>query len=240
MDEKFQEAASQGVDVLLTSGDCWGTCMHMHRTGHLHAAKSAGLRGPLRAGGVSVGDKDFIKPILERKGTVHFGKVAATVVLCISTSDCSTPPSNNSTAPPFLAISQFQAWRHARALPAQVRMKPGKPLTFATIEASERRPKRLVVLGLPGNPVSSLVTFNLVVLPALRRLSGWKVRPGLALHTGLTPGCFKAPCRRSGSCQAQRRGFVTSCPVHGMMLDGVQGATVSWNESGVLMQVCGE
>jgi len=24
-----------------------------------------------------MGDKDFIKPILERKGTVHFGKVAA-------------------------------------------------------------------------------------------------------------------------------------------------------------------
>lgn len=33
-----------------------------------------------------------------------------------------------------------------------------------------------MVFGLPGNPVSSLVTFNLVVLPALRRLAGWKVR----------------------------------------------------------------
>lgn len=32
-----------------------------------------------------------------------------------------------------------------------------------------------MVFGLPGNPVSSLVTFNLVVLPALRRLAGWKV-----------------------------------------------------------------
>lgn len=27
------------------------------------------------AGGVSMGDKDFIKPILERQGKVHFGKV---------------------------------------------------------------------------------------------------------------------------------------------------------------------
>lgn len=32
-----------------------------------------------------------------------------------------------------------------------------------------------MVFGLPGNPVSSLVTFNLVVLPALRKLAGWKV-----------------------------------------------------------------
>lgn len=34
----------------------------------------------------------------------------------------------------------------------------------------------LLVFGLPGNPVSGLVTFNLVVLPCLRRLQGWGVR----------------------------------------------------------------
>ena len=33
----------------------------------------------------------------------------------------------------------------------------------------------MLVFGLPGNPVSSLVTFSLVVLPALRKLAGWKV-----------------------------------------------------------------
>ena len=30
---------------------------------------------PLLTGGVSMGDKDFIKPLLERRGTVFFGKV---------------------------------------------------------------------------------------------------------------------------------------------------------------------
>jgi len=30
---------------------------------------------PRCPGGVSMGDKDFIKPVLERRGTVHFGKV---------------------------------------------------------------------------------------------------------------------------------------------------------------------
>ena len=56
----------------------------------------------------------------------------------------------------------------------QVRMKPGKPLTFATIDAASSR-KAMIVFGLPGNPVSSIVTYNLVCLPALRKLSGHQV-----------------------------------------------------------------
>ena len=61
-------------------------------------------------------------------------------------------------------------------------MKPGKPLTFATIDvaADTGRPaRRLLAFGLPGNPVSSLVTFHLVVLPALHALAGWRVRSKL-------------------------------------------------------------
>lgn len=41
--------------------------------------------------------------------------------------------------------------------------------------------RKMLVFGLPGNPVSSIVTFNLVVLPALRKLLGWKVMPLLWL-----------------------------------------------------------
>ncbi|MBX2998492.1 MAG: hypothetical protein KF893_08295 [Caldilineaceae bacterium] len=52
----------------------------------------------------------------------------------------------------------------------RVRMKPGKPITFATVEADSRR---RLVFGLPGNPVSSLVTFYLFAVPALRKLAGW-------------------------------------------------------------------
>ncbi len=61
----------------------------------------------------------------------------------------------------------------------KVRMKPGKPLTFATIDTAASRSSsgQLVVFGLPGNPVSSIVTFNLVVLPALRAMAGWPVSP---------------------------------------------------------------
>lgn len=106
-----------------------------------------------------MGDKDLIKPLLARAGQVFFGRV---------------------------------------------RMKPGKPLTFATLPledaptpasaaataalaagggataaatgagaASDEPSRRMLVFGLPGNPVSSFVCFNLVVLPALRKMSGW-------------------------------------------------------------------
>jgi len=47
----------------------------------------------------------------------------------------------------------------------QVSMRPGKPITFGTREG---RP----VFGLPGNPVSAMVTFELFVRPALRRMVG--------------------------------------------------------------------
>src|SRR5205807_4338386 len=53
----------------------------------------------------------------------------------------------------------------------KVQMKPGKPIFFGTRPRSEARPPALV-FGLPGNPVSSLVCFELFVRPALWRLLG--------------------------------------------------------------------
>jgi gephyrin len=97
------------------------------------------------SGGVSMGNLDYIKPLLERAGTVHFGRL---------------------------------------------RMKPGKPFTFATVEVDGRR---RLVFGLPGNPVSSLVTFYLLCVPAIRKLAGWadptlrRVRAGLAQPLALDP-----------------------------------------------------
>jgi molybdopterin molybdotransferase len=53
----------------------------------------------------------------------------------------------------------------------KVRLKPGKPLWFGVGPARDGRPG-LLVFGLPGNPVSGLVSFLLFVRPALERLSG--------------------------------------------------------------------
>jgi len=76
----------------------------------------------ITTGGVSMGELDLLKPILEQKlgAVIHFGRV---------------------------------------------RMKPGKPTTFATVNSK-------LVFALPGNPVSANVTFYLFVLPALRKMAG--------------------------------------------------------------------
>lgn len=74
----------------------------------------------LTSGGVSLGTRDLVKPLLAELGTVHFGRVL---------------------------------------------FKPGKPTTFATVQGK-------LVFGLPGFPASSLVSFEVFVRPALRRLQG--------------------------------------------------------------------
>ncbi|WIA42709.1 hypothetical protein OEZ86_008658 [Tetradesmus obliquus] len=98
-----------------------------HLEGCLDKAIAAGVDVLVTSGAVSMGDRDLLKPLLERKGSVHFGRVL---------------------------------------------MKPGKPLTFATLSLPGSS-RQLLVFGLPGNPVSSFVCFNLVVVPALRKMSGW-------------------------------------------------------------------
>lgn len=54
-------------------------------------------------------------------------------------------------------LGEINFWR--------VAMKPGKPLVYANLQGKP-------MFGLPGNPVSSLVTFELFVRPALLRLQG--------------------------------------------------------------------
>ena len=64
----------------------------------------------------------------------------------------------------------------------QMSMKPGKPLAFGVVRRSADSPEQdqAYFIGLPGNPVSSFVTFFLVVRPVLLHLQGvvdWQVRP---------------------------------------------------------------
>jgi molybdopterin molybdotransferase len=54
-----------------------------------------------------------------------------------------------------------------------VRMKPGKPLAFGVIDKTSRGPHRKVPhLGLPGNPVSSMITFEMFARPAILKMMG--------------------------------------------------------------------
>ena len=62
----------------------------------------------------------------------------------------------------FAAVGRMQLWR--------VAIQPGKPLAYALADRPDGTRARL--FGLPGNPVSSFVTFELFVRPVLRRLAG--------------------------------------------------------------------
>jgi len=52
-----------------------------------------------------------------------------------------------------------------------VRMKPGKPLAFGTFNHNGRKVPHL---GLPGNPVSSMITFEIFARPAIFKMMGKK------------------------------------------------------------------
>jgi len=77
----------------------------------------------LTSGGVSMGEFDYVKKVLDELGEMTWMQVA---------------------------------------------IRPAKPLAFGTVDG---RP----VFGLPGNPVSSMVSFELFARPGLRRLMGYPV-----------------------------------------------------------------
>jgi molybdopterin molybdotransferase len=75
----------------------------------------------------------------------------------------------------------------------RVKLKPGKPFTFATIpDSASPHPdpppggggRVKLAFGLPGFPVSSLVTFEVFVRPALRKMQGFSqlLRPTLPVR----------------------------------------------------------
>jgi molybdenum cofactor synthesis domain-containing protein len=74
---------------------------------------------------------------------------------------------------------------------SRVAMKPGKPLTFSRLEPTGPGGRRRLLFGLPGNPASSMVSFELFVRPALRRLQGHvetgRPRIKVRLETPVTP-----------------------------------------------------
>jgi molybdopterin molybdotransferase len=69
----------------------------------------------------------------------------------------------------FEEFGEIDLWR--------VAVQPGKPFAFGTARApgddgSDPARRPTLLFGLPGNPVSTFVTFELFVRPALRRLGG--------------------------------------------------------------------
>jgi len=70
----------------------------------------------------------------------------------------------------------------------KIAMKPGKPLAFGKVN-------RCIFFGLPGNPVSTMVTFYLFVLPALKLLQGESILKPLTLKARCLSTLRKTPGR---------------------------------------------
>ncbi len=89
----------------------------------------------------------------------------------------------------FAEIGTIELWR--------VAVQPGKPFVFGTVE--RKFGGRTLLFGLPGNPVSTFVTFELFVRPAIRRLAGLPadrlVRP--TDRAVLLDNATKSPGRRA-------------------------------------------
>ncbi len=97
----------------------------------------------ISSGGVSVGEADFTRDILDEEGDIEFWKLA---------------------------------------------IKPGKPLAFGRLS-------KAWFIGLPGNPVSSLVTFHLIAVPALYCLMGMPHQPLAQLNAITRDPLHKTPGR---------------------------------------------
>ncbi len=81
----------------------------------------------------------------------------------------------------FDDVGRIDLWR--------VAIQPGKPLAFGRATRADGR--EVLLFGLPGNPVSSFVTFELFVRPVLRRLAGHRDLDG--------------PCHRPSAARRTRR-----------------------------------
>ena len=97
----------------------------------------------------------------------------------------------------------------------KVSMRPGKPITFGSLGT---RP----VFGLPGNPVSAMVTFELFVRPALWKMTGRRrlTRPRVRAHA-------LAPVPNPGSRRGYLRVRLQQTPRGlGARLTGEQGSAI--------------
>ena len=74
----------------------------------------------------------------------------------------------------------------------RIAMKPGRPLAFGSV-------KRSFFIGLPGNPVSSFVTFLIFVRPFLLKTQGLaEVAPKASSRARISTG--SSPTRGASSC----------------------------------------
>jgi len=121
----------------------------------------------------------------------------------------------------------------------KIAIKPGKPFAFGTLNKPDTPNKKETqhhninsnnnscwFFGLPGNPVSAVVTYHQLVLPALRQLAGEILQPSLALTAIASSNIKKQPGRTDF-----QRGILSN-------KNGINYVTTTGNQSsGVLSSI---
>ncbi|MBA2719449.1 MAG: molybdopterin molybdotransferase MoeA, partial [Chloroflexi bacterium] len=127
---------------------------------------------------------DRLDDVRARLNAARFGEVEAIVV----SGGVSVGP-YDVVRTAFAEIGRMELWR--------VAVQPGKPFAFGIVERADGG--RTLLFGLPGNPVSSFVTFELFVRPAIRRLAGLPLDRLVRSidHAVLLDDVTKSPGRRA-------------------------------------------
>ena len=131
------------------------------KPGAIYNSNRFTLRGLLQAAGCVVDDLGVVPDQLG--ATRDALRRAAQHNDLILTSGGVSVGEEDHIKPAVQAEGWLEAW--------QVAMKPGKPLAFGAVRRDDGETEALF-MGLPGNPVSSFVTFLLAVAPVLRALQG--------------------------------------------------------------------
>jgi molybdopterin molybdotransferase len=147
-------------DELVMPGDVSPQDM---RPGAIYNSNRFFLRALLVRAGCDVTDLGIVPDHLD--ATLQVLKDAATDHDLILTSGGVSVGEEDHVKPAVEALGRLNLW--------QISMKPGKPFAFGFVN-SDTSPgqKKAHFMGLPGNPVSSFVTFQLLVRPFLLALQG--------------------------------------------------------------------
>ena len=139
-------------DELVMPGSCAPQDMP---PGAIYNSNRFFLNALLRRLGAEVTDLGIVPD--QREATIAALRDAAATHDVILTSGGVSVGEEDHIKPAVQALGQLDLW--------QIAIKPGKPFAHGRIGAAH-------VIGLPGNPVSSLVTFVLLVRPFLLHLQG--------------------------------------------------------------------
>lgn len=146
--------------ALFSTGDELAMPGEPLKPGGIYNSNRYTLRGLLQAAGCEVEDLGIVPDRLDAtRAALRTAAVGNDLIL---TSGGVSVGEEDHLRPAMQAEGRLDLW--------QVAMKPGKPLAFGAVRREGGGDALFV--GLPGNPVSSFVTFLLAVTPLLRTLQG--------------------------------------------------------------------